>query len=156
MAKVNLYIPDPLKAEMELLGERVNWSSVAQSAFDLELQPLRFPKEPTMEAVVERLKASKFKADQHDRAEGLVHGKEWGMKKAEFAELRTMASINFDYKGDLSSASYTDSCLGIEGFDPTDSFWFDPENNSLASDAYVEAFVDGAKQIWLQVKDKLI
>jgi hypothetical protein len=155
MAKVNLYVPDSMKVQMDQIGERANWSGVAQAAFAQEINRLSWPKDLNMEDVVSRLRASKAKYVEQQNAEGRKQGREWAMKRAEFNELRSLASIDFDYVPEgWNYARYADHALGIDPTEEGDSFWFDPEG-SPTPDEYVEAFVKGAREVWDQVEDKL-
>ena len=37
MARMSIYVPDDLKGRMDRLSDRVNWSGVAQAAFETEI-----------------------------------------------------------------------------------------------------------------------
>lgn len=58
MARINLSIPDDLRARMDPLEKRFNWSEVAAAAFEREIAKATFDEE-NMDLVIERLKASK-------------------------------------------------------------------------------------------------
>lgn len=77
----------------------VTWSQVAAKAFELEVNSRTMGKDnDDMTAAIERLKASRQKAEQEDRASGLEHGKKWAMNEAEWLEL--CALTNFDENDD--------------------------------------------------------
>ncbi|MGH2619178.1 MAG: hypothetical protein ACRDHG_01230 [Anaerolineales bacterium] len=49
MARISIYVSDEQKAEMDKLEAQANWSSVAQKAFEQEINRLRWPKETKMD-----------------------------------------------------------------------------------------------------------
>jgi hypothetical protein len=58
VAKINLYIPGELKVRMDAV-DNINWSDVALPAFYSALATLEHRRNPSMSAVIERLRASK-------------------------------------------------------------------------------------------------
>lgn len=48
MPNVNIYVTDTMKARMDAVSDRANWSAIAQRAFDIELQRIEKMKEQNM------------------------------------------------------------------------------------------------------------
>ena len=158
MARMNISIPDQLRERMSPLDRKVNWSEVAQAAFEREVSSRSFTGED-MEQVVERLRASKASfLEQSERAQGKRHGQNWAKTHASFNELRTVANLKFD---DAAAGKYgieLDKALGNTEVRYEESFWQDGDPDriwSIPPDKYVEAFVEGAREVWDEVEDKL-
>ena len=103
MPKVNLYVPDDLKARMDDTREAVNWSAVAQRAFREAISTHQIRKDRfDMEHVVERLRASKERFEERQLAAGKDVGTKWAKTQAEFFELVAVASFDPDaHAGEL-------------------------------------------------------
>jgi hypothetical protein len=158
MARINLSIPDDLRTRMSALDKRINWSEVAQAAFEREVSAATFNGED-MESVIERLKASKEEYDVAERGDGLRHGRHWAKVTASFKDLRAISKVDFgnsDFE-EFDMGFVVDKALGRDTRnDPEDSLWSDgSENLVLPVNAYVEAFVEGAKQVWEEVDGKI-
>ena len=149
MARINLSIPDSLKDRMSALDSRVNWSEVAQAAFEREIVNHNFEVN-NMEQVIERLRASKTAFVDKERAEGVSAGRNWAQQHASYEHLRTIA--NLDLSEETDCAVLMDKALGNTSLNRDKSFW---QDGDLPSDEYVEAFVDGARDVWDQVADKI-
>jgi hypothetical protein len=154
MPRMSIYVPDEMKAAMDLIGEgRVNWSNAAQVAFAREIDRIKWPQEPTMEDVINRLRASKATFEEKQTAEGQKAGRDWAMKNADYGALRTIASLELrhqPYWQEFDAALGVDPRGGME-----ESFWFDGERLDPPSDEHVEAFVAGAQEVWNEVADKI-
>src|SRR5271155_4584492 len=78
MPKVNLYVPEDLKARMDDTGEAVNWSAVAQRAFREAISTHQIQQgRSDMEHVIERLRASKERYEDRQLAAGKEAGSKW-------------------------------------------------------------------------------
>ena len=91
MAKISIYIPDELKVRMDT-RPNLNWSALAQRSFELEIASTG--KTGNMEAVIERLKASKRRIEEEEKPEWVNMGREWASNEAEFRELKRVANVN--------------------------------------------------------------
>ncbi len=153
MARISVYVPDSMKERMDALGERVNWSEAAQAAFDREITIATIPKDPNMNQVVERLRASKTEFEQAQAAEGRKHGREWAKMHASYNQLRALSKL--ELKGDDFAPQF-DRALGPTE-DRHDSFWYDPTLDDYLppSDEYVQAYLDGCHDIWNEVEKQL-
>jgi hypothetical protein len=154
--RISIYIPDEMKADVERLGESINWSSAAQAAFAHEIRRATLPKEDEMEAMIERLRASKAKYKESERTAGVEAGKKWAINLADYEELKLIANLDISDCGDEegNAWAWVDEHLGNEH--PDESFLIDPDHpRSCPSDEYVEGFLEGAALMWDEVADKL-
>ncbi|WP_298876829.1 hypothetical protein [uncultured Bradyrhizobium sp.] len=159
MARINVSVPDSLKERMSALDDRVNWSEVAQAAFEREVTARTF-KGDDMEGVIERLRASKDQYEDEERDNGIVHGREWAKRRASFKELKAIAQIDFGsgYFEEFDMGMKVDEVLNndVRNEGPEASLWSDGSSNLvMPGNAYVEAFVEGAKEVWDEVSDKI-
>jgi hypothetical protein len=150
MARINVSVPDSLKERMSAL-DQVNWSEVAQSAFEREIVKHNF-EVTNMEQVVERLRVSKgvYESSEHDR--GRKEGQEWACRHATYGDLKAISKLEFD--GDDFALQF-DAALGN---DPRrgESFWINDETGRvLPSDEYVSGFWDAATDVFAEVEGKL-
>jgi len=90
MATLNISLPDELKMRMDATNE--NWSAIARRAFELQLNSTMKVGED-MEAVIERLRASKQKIEQEQRPEWTKEGREWAMYFAEYDQLQRIVKL---------------------------------------------------------------
>ena len=167
MPKISIYVPDDMKARMDVAEARANWSAIAQRAFGVELNHLESVREvKSMSDVIERLQASKQKFAEKEMAHAKERGVEWAKTTAEFDQLRKMAmvdTVGLDLDLGVNSATLVyELVMGIElGPDPSDFedlasfFLIDYDLVRTMSPEYVEGFVDGAKAIWNEVEDQV-
>jgi hypothetical protein len=153
MARINVSVPDSLRERMSALDHQVNWSEVAQTAFEREIIKHNFEVE-NMEDVIERLRASKTDFAEKELADGRAHGRNWAQQHASFEDLRAVA--NLDLTHETNHAALVDKTLGNTDLNRDDSFWQDGDEFwTLPSNEYVEGFVAGAEDIWNKVADKI-
>src|SRR5438094_610841 len=87
--RMNISVPDTLKARMDLIVEAVNWSALACLAFEDKIAEIATRKEKkTMQDVIDRLKVSHRANLDALTTEGLECGRQWAMHKASAVELR--------------------------------------------------------------------
>ncbi len=160
MPRMSIYVPDDMKAEIDAIGERVNWSNAAQAAFGVEIQRNKWPQEPKMEQVIDRLKTSKQTFQAQEIGRGKQEGRNWAMKIATYDLLRKISRIEvqkfFDEGGEEGELYlYVDRKTGTDPHSWQESFWFDPDSNTRPSDEYVIGYLEGAAEVWTEVADKL-
>ena len=68
MAAMNISLSDDLRARMDSVSG-VTWSQVAAKAFELEVNSKTMGKDNDMTAAIKRLRASRQKAEQEDKAQ---------------------------------------------------------------------------------------
>jgi hypothetical protein len=159
MAKMMIYVPDDLKAEMDAAkGQQPNWSALAQEAFRLECGRLanRKRSKGKMDAVIERLRKSKEKFSNDEKISGHAAGRAWAQQEASYEELERLAKWEpADYVDDRAWEALVaiagDADLARDYID----FWKDQAGNETPSEDFVLAFVDGAEEVFNEVADKL-
>jgi hypothetical protein len=109
-----------------------------------------------MTAAIERLKASRQKAEQEDRAFGLEHGKIWAMNAAEWAELCAVTGIREHTEDDeFTHVGHVLEEFGYDAEGIYDIFGRDLrcENGApTITDAEVRGFIEGAQLVLDEVK----
>jgi hypothetical protein len=157
MPRVTVYVPDELKGRMDAAGEAVNWSAVAQTAFSEAVAVHNLRKDPAnMDELVERLRASKERVTERDRATGEESGKAWATRTAEIDELER---INADYP---NIWTLDHLCQAIDPHEEMDQYaWTDFfEGFGFAGgvqppDDWAQGFASGAVDVYRSVADKL-
>jgi hypothetical protein len=137
---------------MSALDDRVNWSEIAQAAFERELSTRNLEVED-MEQVVERLRTSKMEYERAEGERGRKEGHEWACRFAKYHDLKAMSDLdlqgsNFAYQVDIA--------LGKNTRDG-ESFWMDEETGRIKypSDEFVLGFWDAADDVFEEVQDKM-
>jgi hypothetical protein len=161
MAKINIYIPDELKARMDRAGER-NWSAAAQRAFELECHLVEVLMD-TDDSVVARLRASKAKEGEREQADGREAGQEWARTAAEWRELGRVAT--YVHWGVTQEEDYPTTLVQlimgvgdrreIDAGDERDLWRQLHDREEEPDPAWVEGFVEGAAEVWNEVADKV-
>jgi hypothetical protein len=159
MARVNIYVPADLKARMDAVRRSRNWSEVVRPAIlsavasDEQCKGAEM-KTLDLNAVAERLKASKERHLLEKAKIGRERGRSWASEKAEYDELRRVV--------DVAGGSDRDALAGlVAAIDPQGQL----NNMDLAavigveerdmSKEYATAFVVGAAEIFDQVAPQL-
>jgi hypothetical protein len=155
VATINISIPDQLKARMEASGEKTNWSEVARVAFSYRVAANELRKEPTMEKVVERLRASKAQRLEELNVEAEQAGREWASTKAEYHELEALAKVHqqIDITLDIVYATL-DPEKEMSAKEFTEYLDLGNVRESELED-YIGPFVDGAVEVFHEVEDQL-
>ena len=169
MPRIQLYIPDDLKARMDAVSDQVNWSPIARKAFEDELARIARRQEMSADlaGVVERLRTSKLGAAKDATEEGFVAGRAWAKGVAQYAELERL--VNFDFSAGTPHAHAWQLVMHVLDLDETftdlsarqeayDTFWegdVGVPTSDVANDQFLDAFLEVARDIWNQVADKL-
>ena len=146
--------------------EDTNWSGAAQGAFGVRLDQLEAVKEiGEMSDVIERLRASKTEFVQTSLSYGVSGGVEWAKHEASYSELRSMAMVDdsvLEQQIDGRSAALFvyDSIRGPQdeypnAYDISILFNIAEEVTPLLSPEFVIGFVQGAREVWEEVRDKI-
>lgn len=181
MAKMTVYVPAALKARMDQ-AEGVNWSPLACRAFEAKLAELITAKgAKDMKEVIARLKASKAKTEDKAKLQGREAGKTWASNQAEAAELQRLEEwtegdfgVGWTWDDHLMAERDPNAAFGDghhlaerisggtgENFGRRDGelFWAnilgDREADLSFDAAFLVGFVEGALEVWGQVKDQL-
>jgi predicted DNA-binding protein len=156
MARVNVSVPDEMKERMDALADRVNWSEAARSAFEREIAAATMPDDPDFGQVVERLQKSKADSWQANLKQARERGREWAKKNASYNQLKTVVRVKLteqgDFAGQFDRLTFEEDSGDYGGyFTSTYAYYGHP----MPPDDYVEAFVEGVKDVWIQVADKI-
>lgn len=102
MARVNISIPDELKANMD--GLNCNWSAIAQEAFTqvVEIEQLKINNQ-SLEAGLVRLRGSKRMNTERESTEGFIHGQTWALEEARYDQLKELAQLKVAVDGDSAA-----------------------------------------------------
>lgn len=158
-------MPKELKDRMDLVNADrwiVNWSEVAQKAFERELRKHeRKPiKENEMDAVVERLRESQEEYRQDLKVVGFQDGANWAMKGAEYVELKRLGETYTDIDPEVSCIDLARTAQGVDdsGFSENEDILYrmgitDPDE--LGSEEYASGFLAGALDVWMQAEGLL-
>ncbi len=153
MARINISIPDQLKAEMDALNW-VNWSALAKETFDRECRKQRRIDPMNTDLVVERLRASYEGNKAEEEAEGYEAGVDWASQTAEYSELLWLEK-NENATEALHDWLITDNPFNNNYYYATE-FWEGAVNlDGCPSLEFVTGFVKGALAVWLKVKDNV-
>src|SRR5215472_12164296 len=90
MARISLYVPDELQVRMEAAREAINCSEVARPALTAAVAAFEHQKGKNVTTAIERLRASKQRADQEDKSRGNEFGRGWAENYAEYRWLREL------------------------------------------------------------------
>lgn len=120
-----------------------------------------------MQDVVERLRASKRKADDEGYKVGHAAGASWAKSEAEAVELERLDEHGETFKGyiGVGSSAYSpaEQLAGIIAGDPefenfdrheAASFW-EMVGEEAPGESYLAGFIDGALEVWGEVKARL-
>lgn len=166
MARMTIYVADELKARIDDQKENVNWSEVACRAFEIRLGELAAAKqEKTMSEVIERLRASKLKSEDKMTAAGRESGRWWATHRAEYDALKRIAEIDSrDFCSDTpwnnaknlaAAILYADENRDDYDRDEVEQVIRDVFDEVSESDEYLVGFIEGATEVFDEVKDSL-
>jgi hypothetical protein len=105
--------------------------------------------------VVERLKVSKTQYEVNEEDRGNRAGHHWACAEAEYSDLLAISDLGLEEYGSGHAAS-VDDALGND-WRNGESLWMDDEGDRVEhpSDNYVLAFVQSARLVFAEVKDRL-
>lgn len=165
--RINISVSESLRERMREAGD-VNWSAVAQEAFEKKLGEIAAArKEKDVKDVIQRLRATKIAGESDDTRRGFERGVEWAKHQATWADLETVAAFADDdtslqgarlnpYEQDLMTA-LLHRRHGPSGTTPQDVDFVAEElfgkSDPTAADA--QGFVDGALSVYDEVKGQL-
>ena len=161
---INIYIPSPLKKRLEVNKDKINCSEVSRRALERELL---FAEDinKNMSTTIERLKRSKEEHSQSQEHSARTVGIHWAKKIAEWPEMLALANnvnsagTDFDrieINGEIL-ASFCGHEDGLEAEDFLENIESDLEFpvSAFNDDATCRSFIDGALQVFDEVKDEV-
>jgi hypothetical protein len=164
---------------MEALGDQVNWSAVASSAFRAKVAEIETRRKKSMSKtdVVKRLKALQGQGDEEEYKAGKDAGREWAERVAKPKELKRLAGYieqfarnsvswwDVDYPGWNAPWGATGSfVLAIwpsreNDRDAPDEFWEtalgEDAKNRIDDADFFRGFGEGALEVWQEVEGEL-
>ena len=159
MPRMNISISDALRERMDE-HENVNWSAVAQAAFELEIKS-KIKGYGDMEKVIDRLRASKQRIETEVKPMWIGYGAEFASNDAEYDELERIAEINPDYIIDDSTGVELLKAIiaakidarpdGRDIMEFLESTTGEPDTK--ISRVKVEWMLEGINDVWSSVKD---
>jgi len=159
MPGITVYVPDGLKERMDAIAE-TNWSSIAQQAFEHEVEfqsPLYEAK--TMDDVVERLRQSRHRFIEESDESGKYYGRDWAMQSAEYAQLKRLADYMEKWRVPPTASTLVDTINGPEDTASLDwqEFWeiVGVVEDGIITDEFVDYFCRSAKSVYDEVALKL-
>ena len=145
MARMNLSIPDDVKAEMDRLTN-VNWSLEATNTFRTIVFRSN-TKVIDMTTIKARLADSKQRFDTEEREAGEDLGRTWAAEAAEYEDLLRLRGL-----GDNAPDTLAELSMGVSGDDTFDEFVeavFGDEGVGLHDNpAFCSGFFAGAKAVF--------
>ena len=171
--RINVYLPGDLRERMDAATDEfdINWSQVAATAFELKLAGIAGRKTKLdMTDTIRRLRASKLQSEEDIYQRGHEAGQDWARRLAEWAELERLAKLGHDWfapqgvvgedafgvSGNLLMHMNPDEYLGNRG--AQEMFWQEAtgdDEEPYPDRDFVHGFVDGAVEVYEQVKDEL-
>ena len=172
--RTTISISADLKRRMDRAGSGVNWSALAAQAFESKLADIAAKKEKkSMEDVIQRLRVSRAKTDEQSDEEGREAGQGWAKDFAEAIELerleKTKLACGYDW-GKLFDPRMSDCNPQVDfvhwirpeakdDSNAVESFWEealgDDDRDKADDPGFVFAFIEGALEVWGEVKGKL-
>lgn len=163
MPNVNVYVSDELRARMDST-ENVNWSRVAQSAFERECTRME-RNSAAMSGVIERLRASKDDFLDQERATGKSAGRSWAERHASYGDLVALTEHwnrldEWDHMPEIETDLA--SCLYREQLKYRDAEEYlrdrgivDADRHDMPSAEWFKGFFKGAVEFYEEVKDQI-
>lgn len=155
MPRVSIYISEDLKARMDEVEDAINWSEVARPAFQSAIANFQHRRTRNMDTAIERLRASKQDATKNDIEAGREAGRDWAGDFAEYAELARLSKTDLDgnYAGAWDVLKHAISPDDGMSHEEILEYCFGEEEPD--SDEYVGGFVEGAQELFDEIKDQL-
>lgn len=166
MARVNLSLPDEMKAKMDSFPS-INWSAVAQEAFKsaitiADMRQNNMNDQADIMTGLERLRADRSADEEWNRVHGEELGRSWALKTASFATLVKVAKLEdqelpedgFEAAAALYSMAEGDSspsARDIEGWVIRQDLIDGNDVNYIVPLSRIEGFIAGAAEVYQQV-----
>jgi len=169
--RMSVYVSDDLKKRMDKVKEPVNWSAVACTAFEQKLGEIAERKQrKNMADVIQRLRASKLESDTETERQAREAGRKWAMEYATARELENLEKAREqcgnDYERIFTNGMNRPAevvasfATGQQDLDRADVEQFaeraaGEDADKLDDPDYALAFIDGALDVWYDVKTEL-
>lgn len=166
VARMMISIPEDLKARMDAVKDRPNWSAVASRAFEKELAEIASrKKEQTMDEIMQRFRAEALEMEDEGYKEGHAAGRDWALHRATLKDLRAIKKANIDsdegWDGEPDAYGWgrciVEAIMGEGEFSRKDieAFCKDEMGNAYPDADVVRGFVAGAMAAYDEIKAKM-
>lgn len=152
MAKLTIYVGDALEARMAGHKDNLNWSNLAQAAFERAIDLEELKGQNVEQASIERLRQSRSSNEERREAEGHAAGKEWALNVADYEELERVAKIDVDIEIDADGFAKTLASAFLDDEGPS---WSETSETMEAlfgraspTIAEVRGFINGATEVY--------
>lgn len=159
MARLNISVPDELKARMDDIN--TNWSAIASEAFELEVRKRERIVEMNHAQIAGRLKASYQQEAAKYFDKGHENGAKWAALEADAAELMFLENRTSSADGGqfLRRGDYEDT--PFEEYGDVETFLevvlsISDGTVNLPAPIWFEGFVAGALEVWASVKEEVV
>lgn len=152
--RMNISVPDTLKAKMDAFADKVNWSQVASAAFERKVEIMeKFHK--GLEDGLARLRASKEESHNELREEGKEFGIECAKKHFSYSELKKISKwrdeeiVGYYEEDQLAYKFWKENDLA-----PPESEFFEMhriDEDLSESPHFTEGFIEGAMGVFDEV-----
>jgi hypothetical protein len=156
MARMSISLPRELKARIDAIGNRVNWSRLAQQVWE------RAAAEPmeggTMNEMAQRLKASKAQCEERETALGHRCGKGWAEAVASYEDLKAVTKALETWNNNVPVADNITALLSEEVTEAIAQYYSEQKgqrNLGQPSPEFAYGFVDGAAEAFDAVAAQL-
>jgi hypothetical protein len=148
MARINLTLPDELKARMD--KHDINWSQTAAEAFEEKMNAIesKFVGN-TMGDAIARLKASKLEMNNESKKEGYETGIKWAMQSAKYVNLKRLAEI--ESYSEFETIHELADYIEVDNWEFTE--WFGEFVGKVDDSFFIEGFIDAAVEVFEKVDD---
>ena len=163
MARMNITVSDELRKRMDQVADRANWSSIAAGAYIRELRLLEAAtmEDDKMNAVVERLRASKQTGEEEEYEFGYTTGTNAAKEYMEYHELARLEGL--EVAGEPNAPWGWSHYIAFQArgihqdqydLSEAEEFWGDTLSG-LESEDWFRGFVEGAQAIFKEVNARL-
>lgn len=151
MLRIDIYVPEELKARMDAVGDAVDWSQVARLAFEDSLNRMDAGTDHAVaRRAIQDLVTQEGGSAERDRDIGYDAGRDWATNAADHQELERLS--RFEWQDHAIpppigvSAAILDSRAEPER---TEGFWLQYLGTGFPSESMLRGFVEGALGVWM-------
>ena len=168
MPRVTVYVPDDLKALMDEVGEAINWSGIAQQAFQRAILSNNVRRNGSMTNVIDRLRVSKTESENDEHEQALAAGRAWASETASYQELRALVQAAQEATTSGNKIAPVALMLFATEHQPEPTLYDEAEEwlidqgvipvfpgRASVTEKQIDGFVQGALNVWEEVSPSL-
>jgi len=154
VVRIDIQISEDLKGRMDAVGDAVDWSSVAQSAFEDQLDRLLSDAVP---ADIRQKIAGLLEPDDRSAGSGgeagYRAGRDWALGIADDHELERLSRFEWQNHAIPLPMGISAAILATEAdFEAAEQFWLEQLGTGFPGEAMLRGFVEGALCVWTERK----